>query len=252
MENRNTDGTGNYAQHAQYWDWSGHDRTVEHDYWCGYAQKYGKNVLIPMCAWGDTGAHMARRGFSVTAFDITPEMIAEGKKRYGDVPGLRLYEGDVRDFHFGIPPVDFCFTMDFEVLRTMADIQKALVCIHKHLRMGGCLVIKPYAPPEDTNSWPMQTYKPIKRMYPGIEVWKTSSGRNDAGTRRRYISQTFYIKDESGHVESFDHSFCAQCYTREEWLAALSACGFAPAVKHGGKKPDTWYSGAHTIEAIKT
>jgi len=25
--------TGNYAQHARFWDWSGHDRTEEDEYW---------------------------------------------------------------------------------------------------------------------------------------------------------------------------------------------------------------------------
>ena len=52
---------GNYARHAQYWDWGGHDRSAEHEYWLNYAVQYGKNVLIPMCAWGETGAHMAER-----------------------------------------------------------------------------------------------------------------------------------------------------------------------------------------------
>ncbi len=32
-----------------------------------------------MCALGQTGAYMAQKGFSVTAFDITKEMIDEGK-----------------------------------------------------------------------------------------------------------------------------------------------------------------------------
>jgi SAM-dependent methyltransferase len=133
---------GNYARHAQYWDWGGYDRTEEHDYWLKYASKYGNNVLIPMCAWGETGAYMAERGMNVTAFDITLEMIAEGKKRFGDIPGLRLYEGDVRDFNFDILPIDFCFSMDFGHIQTIEDVKKALVCISNHLRDGGCLIIE--------------------------------------------------------------------------------------------------------------
>ena len=78
-------GIGNYARHAQYWDWSGHVRTGEHEHWLKYAIKYGKNVLIPMCVWGETGAYMAQRGMNVTAFDVTPEMVADGKKRFGDI-----------------------------------------------------------------------------------------------------------------------------------------------------------------------
>jgi len=59
--------TGDYAKHAQYWDWSGHDRTPEDAYWYRYATRYGNNVLIPMCALGETGAYMAERGMDVAA-----------------------------------------------------------------------------------------------------------------------------------------------------------------------------------------
>ncbi|MDR1001635.1 MAG: hypothetical protein LBL96_12710 [Clostridiales bacterium] len=42
---------GNYARHAQYWNWGNldHDRTTEHEYWFKYAAKYGKTCLPP-CA----------------------------------------------------------------------------------------------------------------------------------------------------------------------------------------------------------
>jgi len=241
---------GNYAEHARFWDWSGHDRAEEHEYWLRCAKKYGKNILIPMCALGETGAYMARRGYSVTAFDITPEMIAEGRKRYGDVPGLRLLEADVMDFRFDIPFVDFCFSMDFEVLHSMEDIKKALVCINKHLRPGGGLIVSAQPLPRETSDWPLETYLPQKQIYPCIRVWKTGSGHTDAETGRRYISQTFYAEDEIGHIESFEHSFTMQCYSREEWVAALKECGFN-IVKHRDHGPKTGYGG-DCIEAIKT
>jgi len=242
--------TGNYAQHARFWDWSGHDRTEENEYWLRYAGKYGKNVLIPMCAWSETGAYLARRRCCVTAFDITPEMIAEGKQRFGNLPGLTLFEGDVTDFQFDIPPVDFCFTMDFEVLPTMEDIKKALKCIHRHLRVGGGLVISAQLPPKTSESWPPQTYLPLKQMYPGRKVWKTGSGRNDAKTGRRYISQTFYTEHESGELEHFDHSFYLQCHSQKAWRAALKACGFE-VVKQGGRELNAGYGGDYVIEAVR-
>ena len=242
--------TGNYAQHARFWDWSGHDSTKEDEYWLQYAAKYGRNVLIPMCAWGKTGAYMVRRGFQVTAFDITPEMIAEGKKRYGDVPGLQLLEGDVTDFRFDIPPVDFCFSMDFEALHSMEEVKKALRCIHAHMREGGCLVIHAGAPPKKTRDFPLETYLPLKQVYPHLKVWKTGSGRDDAKTGRHYISQTFYAEHEDGHVESFAHAFYLQLYSRKEWLSALKACGFKATGGHGGKL-ETWYSSDDMIEVVR-
>ena len=244
--------TGNYSQHARYWDWSGHDRTEEHEYWLHYAEKYGKHVLIPMCAWGETGAYLARRGFSVTAFDITPEMIAEGKKHYGDLPGLTLYEGDVTDFRFDIPPVDFCFSMDFGHILTIENLKKALACIGKHMRIGGCLAIETSfrRPGAKSDYTPTQTFQPMKQVYPDIKAWKTGDTRNDAKTGRCTISQTFYAEHGDGHVESFGHAFYLQSYSRREWHAALKEAGFG-AIKHGRRAPRAGYGGGDTIEAVK-
>ena len=244
---------GNYAQHARFWDWSGHDRTEQHEYWLQYAAKHGKNVLIPMCAWGETGAYMAERGFSVTAFDITPEMIAEGRKRYGNIPGLSLFEGDITSFAFDIPPVDFCFSMDFGHLLTIDDLKKALACISGHLRPGGCLVIETTFRKRGAKSdyTPPKTFQPLRQVYPGVKVWKTGDTRNDAKTGRCYISQTFFAEHGDGHTESFDHAFYLQSYTRGQWRSALKACGFGK-IKHGRRELKTGYGGGDRIEAIKT
>jgi SAM-dependent methyltransferase len=251
-----TNDIGNYARHAQYWDWGGYDRSEEHEYWYNYAKRYGNNVLIPMCAWGETGAYMAQRGMNVTAFDITPEMILEGKKRFGDASGLRLLEGDVRNFRFDITPADFCFSMDFGHILTIEDVKRALVCINQHLRYGGCLVIETglRMPDAESDYYPSETFYPLKQVYPNIKVWKTGDTRNDAETGRCYISQTFYAEDESGKVESFNHAFYLQGYYREEWLTAFKECGFDVVGEYGSRAVESWQSvgsGFRIFEAVK-
>lgn len=245
---------GNYARHAQFWDWSGHDRTAEHEYWYKYATKYGKNVLIPMCALGETGAYMAQRGMNVTAFDITPEMITEGIKRFVNVPGLRLYEGDATNFRFDIPPADFCYSMDFGHILTIEDVKKALVCINSHLRDGGCLVIETglRIPDAKSDYHPPKTFHPLTQIYPDIKVWKTGETRNDAETGRCYISQTFYAEDKNGNVESFDHAFYMQGYYREEWLAAFKECGFDVIGEYNSREVDSWQSGGSGFRIFET
>jgi len=241
-----------YTKHAQYWDWSGHDRTQEHEYWLQYAAKYGRNVLIPMCAWGETGAYMAQRGFDVTAFDLTPEMITEGRERFGDIPGLRLFVADARDFSFDIPPADFCFSMDFEIFHTIEDVKRALHCIHRHLRPGGALVLEVSLPPKKSSGWPLETYQPFKQVYPNRKVWKTGSGHFDAKEGRQYISQTLYVEDANSRVENFDHSFYLQCYSLPEWRGVLKECGFRVTHEHRGREGLSWKgSGAPIIEAVK-
>lgn len=236
---------GNYAQHARFWDWGrlDHDRTPDDDYWYQYARRYGNRVLQPMCAWGEAGAYMARHGMEVTAFDITPEMIAEGQKRFGALPGLRLLEGDVRDFRFDIPPADFCYCVDFGHLLTIEDVQRALVCIHNHLRDGGGLVIETGLPAARSESHPLRTFMPTRQPYPHLNVWKTSEGRTEAETGRHYIAQVFHAQHEDGRVERFEHAFYLQSYAREAWLAAFTACGFEIVCEYDRRDVAAWHSG---------
>jgi SAM-dependent methyltransferase len=244
---------GNYALHAHIWDWGGYDRTEEFEYWCNYAQQYGKNVLMPMCALGEIAAYMARKGFTVTAFDITPEMIAEGKKRFGDVPGMQLIEADITDFRFNIPPADFCFSTDFGHLHTLGDIKKALSCINAHLRGGGGLVIEAGLPDKESKYFPPKTFIPPRQVYSNLKVWKTGDTRIDAQTSRTYISQTVYMEDRSGSVKQFDHSFYLQSYPRDEWIAALTECGFEIKHEYRSREKELWREadGLWIAEAVK-
>ena len=98
-----------YQKQAIIWDWDGYDNSEEYQYWCDYASGYGKNVLIPMCAHGQAGAYMAEKGFNVVTFDITPEMITEGRKRYGAVRCLELVVGDLLNLNLPYKNFDFAF-----------------------------------------------------------------------------------------------------------------------------------------------
>ena len=89
-----------YAKHAAIWDWDGFDNSPEYEYWCRYARKYGYKVLMPMCALGSAGAYLAEHEFFVTGFDLTAEMIAEGKKRFGAMENLELLVADICEFDF--------------------------------------------------------------------------------------------------------------------------------------------------------
>jgi len=244
---------GNYTRHARFWNWGGHDRSDEHELWLNWARRYGKRVLIPMCAWGETGAYLAERGMEVTGFDITPEMIAEGKQRYDGIPGLSLLEGDVTDFSFDIPVADFCFVVDFGHLHTVEGIHNALVCIARHLRPGGALVIEAGLPAAESRYNPSQTWWPLQQVYPGLKVWKTGDTRIDADTGRTHISQVFYAEDEAGHIDSFKHEFYMQSYPRETWLSALVSCGYIIKGEYSSREEDPWQAGKATwiVEAVK-
>ena len=246
---------GNYARHAQYWDWGSldHDRTPDDEKNYNFIKQYGNSILIPMCAWGHLGAYMAERGMNVTAFDITPEMIAEGKKRFGEIKNLNLFVGDATDFRFDIEPVDVCAFAEMGWIHSIDDVKKALVCINNHLRDGGYLILEEFIGAYDSHTG-LETFRVKNNPYSDKMVYKTGATRNEAETRRCYISQTVYVEYNDGRKEQFDHNFYLQGYTRDEWLAALRECGFEVKAEYKNHDKEPWSEGdGHWIvEAVKS
>ena len=242
-----------YAKHAAVWDWDGYDNSPEYSYWCDYARRFGKDVLIPMCALGQAGAYMANKGFTVTAFDITEEMIYEGQKRFGNVENLSLTVGDICDLHLNRKDFDFCFiaTQDLHLLSDIEMVQKAFVSIANHLRRGGCLVLELVLPSPNSQTFPTQIYHPRVPNYTDKKVWKEGKGYYDAVTQAHHIEQVVYIQDENG-VDSFPYSVTLQYYERDEILTALANAGFTVTAEYRDRNKACWTVGNKEwiIEAV--
>jgi hypothetical protein len=243
---------GNYKDHAAVWDWDWFDESKEHKFWCDWALKYGKNVLIPMCALGETGAYMAEHGFTVTAFDITAEMVNEGNKRFGKINNLKILYGDIRDFRFEIDPVDFVFIKwDLNDLLRINDVKNAFVSINKHMRSGACFVIELELPSKEPYSWPRETYYPRVKNHIDKKIWKTGEGYYDVKTKKKYISQTIFIEDNKG-TRSFEHNFYLQLYEREVIINLLTECNFLIKNEYCDHNFKEYSDGGYLIiEAVK-
>ncbi|MCL2408729.1 MAG: class I SAM-dependent methyltransferase [Oscillospiraceae bacterium] len=244
-----------YQKQAAVWDWDGYDNTPEYEYWCEYAGQFGKNVLIPMCALGEVGAYMAEKGFHATAFDITPEMIAEGKARYGATIGLELVVGDIFELDLHRKDFDFAFIAgngDLYLLQSVEDVEKAFISIHKHLRPGACLSLELSLPSKKSWSYPKKVFHPRVPNYTDKKVWKENESRYNANEKRQYINQTVYIED-SGGVESFTQSVLLQYYEREIILELLNKCGFIVQNEYCDHQKAPWKQGDDfwIVEAIR-
>ena len=60
------------------------------------------------CGIGDNAAALARAGYAVTAFDISPHAVAWARERFADVPGLEFVTADLFD-----PPEEWREAFDF-------------------------------------------------------------------------------------------------------------------------------------------
>ena len=211
-----------YAAHAATWDWDGFDNTPEYERWLQRARPYGNRVLLPMCALGELGAFMAERGFSVTAFDIVPEMIAEGQKRFGAMENLALQVADVCNFT-SEQEFDFCLIKDLHLLADLDAVRQALKAIAQNTRVGGGLVLALTLPGKASFETPWETYHPRVPKPGGPKVWKESRCRYDAASKRFHINQIVHVDDAR-----FPHEVTLQYYARRVFLRVLRDCGWVP------------------------
>ena len=243
-----------YAKHAAVWDWDGYDNSDEYDYWCGYASKYGKKVLIPMCALGQSGAYMAGKGFCVTAFDITKEMIDEGRKRFSSFENLTLKVADICNLNLAEKNFDFSFitTQDLHLLSDIRMVKQAFNSISEHLRKGACLALELVLPAFESYNCPKQTFYPRVPNYSDKKVWKEGQSRYDAVTKKHCIDQTVYIQSSRG-TESFNYSVTLQYFERDEISEALNCAGFNVIGEYRNRNRECWIPGNQEwiVEAVK-
>lgn len=197
---------------------------------------------------------MAQKGFSVTAFDITKEMIDEGKKRFSSVENLSLKIADICNLHLGESDFDFCFiaTQDLHLLSDFKMVKKAFRSLASHLREGGGLSLELVLPSSESFELPKQTFYPQVPNYTDKKVWKESKNRYDAFTKRLHIDQIVYIQDEKG-ITSFPYSVTLQYYEQDEIRSALKDAGFMITGEFQNRNKELWTteSSEWIIESIK-
>ncbi len=121
------------------------------------APRRGQKVLDLAAGTGASAVSLARSGADVTAADFSAGMIAEGKRRYGDVPNLAFVQADATDLPFPDDTFD-TVTMSFG-LRNVNEPKKALAELLRVTKPGGALVICEFSHP------PHPAFRSLYRFY---------------------------------------------------------------------------------------
>lgn len=117
----------------------------------------GERVLDLAAGTGVSSVALASSGADVVAADFSPGMIAEGKRRHGDVPNLRFAEADAENLPFDDDEFD-AVTMSFG-LRNVADPKRALRELLRVTKPGGRIVICEFSHP------PSSIFNTLYRFY---------------------------------------------------------------------------------------
>ena len=247
---------GNYARHAMIWDREGRDRFDVIDFYSGLAEKYGQNVLCLMCAVGTIACGLAECGFSVTAVDIEPEMIAAAKKNDTGKANPLFLVGDVTNLHLTDYKYNFAFiggSADFHHLLSEREMVQALSCIHNRLIDEGCLALELEYPAGESWQSPRQRFDLAIPPETGIKAWKYGETSFDADSMLMHIKQEVFIK-EDGENESFIHEFDFQLISRATMESLMRKSGFKVINEYGCYDFSKWHPEADKwiIECVKS
>ncbi|UCD73775.1 MAG: class I SAM-dependent methyltransferase [Phycisphaerales bacterium] len=108
-----------------------------------YGRTRGRRMLEPACGSGRLVAVMARRGYSVTGFDISASMLdfARDRLRRRGLKG-RLVEGRMENFEFRQKfDIAHCLVSTFKYLPDEDSARSHLRCVARALKPGGIYVL---------------------------------------------------------------------------------------------------------------
>ena len=111
------------------------------------APRPGQRILDLAAGTGASSVSLARSGAEVVAGDFSPGMIAEGIRRYGDVPNLTFVEADAMALPFDDDAFD-AVTISFG-LRNVHDPKAALAEMLRVTAPGGRLVVCEFSHPQN-------------------------------------------------------------------------------------------------------
>lgn len=110
------------------------------------APRPGQRILDLAAGTAASSVSLARSGADVVAADFSPGMLAEGRRRHGDIPNLSFVEADAMALPFGDGEFD-TVTISFG-LRNVNDPDLALAEMLRVTAPGGKLVICEFSHPQ--------------------------------------------------------------------------------------------------------
>ncbi|WP_437127344.1 class I SAM-dependent methyltransferase [Microbacterium galbum] len=121
------------------------------------APKSGERILDLAAGTGTSSMAFVPSGAQVVAADFSKGMIAEGRRRHGDVPNLEFVQADATDLPFEDGEFD-AVTMSFG-LRNVNDPRRALRELRRVTRPGGRIVVCEFSHP------PSRAFNGLYRFY---------------------------------------------------------------------------------------
>lgn len=179
----------------------------------------GKCILEAACGSGEITIALAKKGYQITAFDLSEQMVEQAKQK----PGSELVEWQVQDMRSlpkGCYDAILCLCDSFNYLLTKEEVHHFFVQCYQHLNAGGTLIV-------DMHS--MERLQEFEEEYnetgciDGHDYQWTIESEDDR------IYQSFAFYDPDGHMQLEQH--VQRVYDPAWILKELNDCSFEVSVK---------------------
>lgn len=242
-----------YTSLAAYYDsMSGRSE----DEWCDYIAelleengiKKGELVLDCACGTGSITARLAKRGFDMTGFDSSPDMLTEAYENTAGL-GVLLLCQSLTDFElYGTVRAAVCCTDSLNYLKNLDEVGKFFKLCRNYIEENGVLIFDVNTPYKFENVYSDKDYI-IENSEGSMLCWSCDY---DKKTRACRFLLTVFSPCEDGRWIREDEEQCEYAYEINELKALLENNGFAVKNIYGELSHSAPTANEHRIHFVCT
>ncbi|MCB0628213.1 MAG: class I SAM-dependent methyltransferase [Lewinella sp.] len=166
-----------------------------------------------------TGLHLKylRKQYEVAGLDISPELLAVARESCPDIP---FHEADMTDFELNRTfDVVICLFSAIAYVKTLANLERAMTQMARHLQPGGLLIVEPWVSPE--KYWRNHIVANFVDQ-PDLKIsWMYNHDIEDSVS----VFNINYLVGTPQGVEYFTERHEMGLFTHEQYLAAFGQAG---------------------------
>ena len=202
-----------------------------------------RTILDVACGTGEH-AKFLKRYYAVDGVDLNQNYLSAAQLKN---PSGNYTHADMMDFDLGRTyDVVTCLFSAIGITRTFERLERAVVCMARHVRTGGALIIEPWFTPEQ--------WRPPK---PFILTGVVGAGKvyrfsNNIKQRQLSVLQHSYLRMTPDGVEHLSERIELGLFTRDEMTWAFEFAGLAVRYENEGLTGRGLYIGKRNSEIHST
>jgi ubiquinone/menaquinone biosynthesis C-methylase UbiE len=179
-------------------------------------------VLEMACGTGNLSIHLAEKGYKLTCFDLSEEMLAQAYEKLNRFKNVKLLNGNMINFKINQKfdsIISICDSINY--ITDLEDLKRTFENVYNHLDDNGIFIF-------DINSF----YKISEIIGNNIfvedreDIFYTWQNYYDSETMICEFYLSFFIKENDDNYIRFDEEHKERAYTVDEIISTLKSVGF--------------------------